>query len=245
MAGIHEPEWLAGPATPVNKLYLVERVNMTGRTDTPVRVNPDAWDEEYSRKGRLFGGSVFTLPGLLPGPDVLELGCGDGKTLSAMVHRDWKVTTLDFSSRAVVLARDAAGLSADIVIGDARAIPFRPETFDAVFAHHILGHMNQGDREEISREIFLVIRPGGNLYFNDFSTRDFRFGKGSETEPGTFRRGNGICTHYFTPGEVADLFSRLAVVSVDYRDWNMRIRGRNLPRSEVTAVFKKCRTPKG
>jgi SAM-dependent methyltransferase len=240
LAGIHEPEPPGRSFQPVNKLYLVKRVNMTGRTDIPVRENPGAWDAEYSRKGRLFGGSVFTLPGLLPCTDVLELGCGDGKTLSAMVQRGWKVTALDLSARAIVLARDAAGLPANLVIGDARAVPFRPETFDAVFAHHILGHMKEGDRDTISRGICRVIRPGGNLYFNDFSTRDFRFGKGSETEPGTFRRGNEICTHYFTPSEVADLFSRLAVVSVDYRDWTMRIRGRDLPRSEVTAVFRKC-----
>ena len=162
-----------------------------------------------------------------------------------MIHRGWKVTTLDFSSRAVLLARDAGGISADLVIGDARAVPFRPETFDAVFAHHVLGHMQRGDREEIAREIFRVIRPGGNLYFNDFSTADFRFGKGCETEPGTFRRGNGICTHYFTVDEVTDLFSCFAVISVDYRDWTMRIRGRNLPRSEVAAVVGKCRTPEG
>ena len=180
---------------------------MNGRTDTLVRENPDAWDEEYSRKGRLFGGAVFTLPDLLPGLAVLELGCGSGKTLSAMVHRGWKVTALDFSSRAVILSRDAAGISADLVIGDARAVPFRAETFDAVFAHHILGHMNGAERETIGREIVRVIRPGGNLYFNDFSTGDFRFGKGCETEPGTFMRKNGICTHYFTIGEATDLFS--------------------------------------
>ncbi len=203
------------------------------------------WDEEYSRKGRLFCGTVPAVPDFLPGPDVLELGCGNGRTLSALIHRGWKVTALDFSLRAVTLARQAAGTCPvpGLVIADARTIPFRPSSFDAVFANHILGHATRSDRETIAHEIYRILRPGGNLYFNDFSTADFRFGRGHETEPGTFRKGNGISTHYFTIDEVIDLFSRFALVSVDSRDWVMRIRGRDLVRSEVTAVFRRSDLP--
>jgi hypothetical protein len=78
------------------------------------------------------------------------------------------------------------------------------------------------------------------MYFRDFSTRDFRYGRGKETETGTFTRKNGITTHYFTNEEEMTLFSGLAVLSLVQHQWEMRVRGMNLPRAEIVAEFKKC-----
>ena len=52
--------------------------------------------------------------------------------------------------------------------------------------------------------------------FSGFLNRDFRYGQGNETEPGTFLRGNGIQTHYFTGQEVVDLFTGFCAESTGY-----------------------------
>ncbi len=201
----------------------------------------DPWDADYLRKGSLFGGTPHPLPPFPAGSRVLELGCGNGKSLSAMVHRDWIVTAIDFSPRAALLARPLArqGSGSDVAVADARKIPFRDRSFDMVVASHILGHGDTAGRERIAREIFRVMRPGGQLWFCDFSTRDFRFGSGSETETGTFLRGNAIMTHYFTETEVRDLFPGLVPLSLSHDEWVLRVRGKEYLRSEVSALFRK------
>ena len=200
---------------------------------------PGAWEEDYTRRGMLWGGIIHDLPGLPHGSPVLELGCGNGKAVLAMIHRGWDVTAIDFSSRAVALCRQVFPdpMHSPVMVADARWSPFKNAMFGAVFAIHIIGHMEASDRLSIADEIMRVLRPGGLVYFCEFSTGDFRFGKGCETEKSTFRRGNNIITHYFSEREVLDLFSPLTPVSVNTRRWPMRVGGWNLERSEITAVF--------
>jgi SAM-dependent methyltransferase len=45
----------------------------------------DAWDTGYRTRGRIWGGSPGFIPPLPASGRVLELGCGDGKTLSFLV----------------------------------------------------------------------------------------------------------------------------------------------------------------
>jgi len=203
--------------------------------------NRNWWDEDYRLKGNLYGGSPHPLPSLPAGARVLELGCGNGKSLSAMIHRGWLVTAIDFSIRAVQLAQVTSrqGTGADVAVADGRAIPFRDGSFDAVTACHVLGHSEMIDRRRMAAECCRVIRPGGQLWVRDFSTRDFRAGTGRETEPGTRVRGNGILTHYFTETEVTDLFSGLVPVSLQQDEWLLRVRGKDHCRSEIVAIFKK------
>ena len=201
----------------------------------------DFWDADYRQKGRLYGGSPRQLPAFPAGTRVLELGCGDGKSLSAMIAHGWDVTAIDFSSRAIQLAREVAGkgTGAALAVADAGTLPFPARVFDAVVAIHILGHSDEEGRTRIAQEIFRVIRPGGWLWFACFSQQDFRYGNGMETEPGTYLRGNGIPNHYFTDEEVSGLFSGFVVESLQRVEWVLRVRGKEHPRSEIEAVFRK------
>jgi SAM-dependent methyltransferase len=45
----------------------------------------DAWETGYRTRGRVWGGSPGLVPGFRAEGRVLELGCGDGKTLSYLV----------------------------------------------------------------------------------------------------------------------------------------------------------------
>ena len=199
--------------------------------------NQNAWERDYSSRGRLWGGGVRGLPQLPEGASVLELGCGDGKTLAAMPG-GWKIAALDISPQALRLSRKIMP-DAKLIQADARLLPFRENSFDAVFAFHVTGHQLLQEREALAREVARVLVRGGKLFFREFGTEDMRNGQGDEVEESTFRRGSGVLTHYFTEREVEELFCDLIPISVGLHCWKQRVRGVDLARAEVEAVFLK------
>ena len=62
-------------------------------------------------------------------------------------------------------------------------------------------------------------------------------GAGLEVEEATFLRGAGVITHYFTESETEELFCPLVPASIESVRWKMRVRGVDLVRSQVEAVF--------
>lgn len=234
-----------------------------------------AWNREYREKGRIWRGAPAKLPELPAGSRVLELGCGNGKTLAAMLRRSWRIAALDISTLALRLGRDLAEeascrrdpdrrdpstsfgptapleppssrvssnhryhpVGPDFVAADAIQLPFREGAFDAVIAFHVLGHLLEGDRRRAAGEAARVLKGGGMLFFLEFGVEDMRAGKGEEVEPMTFKRGGGVITHYFSEGEVIELFDILRLASIRTDSRLTRIRGVDHHRSEVAAQF--------
>jgi len=201
--------------------------------------NPErnAWDRDYRQRGRLWGGAKRIIPDLPAGSRVLEIGCGNGKTLAAMLHQPWQTVALDISSRAAEIAMSDSRGFADVLVADACQLPFKDDSFDAVLAFHITGHLLSDGRRLMASESARVLRPGGKLFFRDFGADDMRSGQGREVEPKTYKRGEGILTHYFTEKEAVKLFSMLRPESIRTHAWKMRIRGQDLLRSEIEACL--------
>ena len=97
---------------------------------------------------------------------VLELGCGPGwlwKENLDRVPAEWDVVLSDFSPGMLDQAREnTKGHTFAFELVDAQAIPFEDETFDAVFANHMLYHVP--DRAKAFFEIHRVLKPGGYFY---------------------------------------------------------------------------------
>jgi ubiquinone/menaquinone biosynthesis C-methylase UbiE len=196
-----------------------------------------AWDKDYNRQGRLWGGSLQRQHTLSPGSTVLELGCGDGKTLASM-PTNLRITALDVSHEALRLCHRFAK-QAELIQADARCLPFRDGSFESIFAFHVTGHMLFYEREALACEVSRVLAHGGRLFFREFGTEDMRYGNGEEKENGTFQRGSGIITHYFIESEVKSLFGDLEITSISKHQWKMRIKGKYMIRSEIEAIFLK------
>jgi SAM-dependent methyltransferase len=199
-----------------------------------------AWDAGYYTSGRKYGGAPPYLPVLFPGARVLEAGCGDGKSLLAMADREWDIVALDFSREAIRISSGHHALhNVTFIEADARAMPFTRETFDAVFLSHLLGHIALKERCRVAEEAERVLIPGGVVFLRVFSVRDFREGRGSLVEPQTYRRGDGIVTHYFSGEEVESLFPGLTLIVLKTIEWPMKVKGELLIRSEIAAEFRK------
>lgn len=160
----------------------------------------EVWEREYRSPNPLWRGPPPEA--VLDEGRVLELGCGNGKTLAALAGRT-EAVGLDHSINA--LRSCPAGPS--LVRGDALHLPFRDGSFDAVLMHHLLQHLLADEREAAASEALRVLRPGGTLSVRTFSVRDMRFGKGADVERHTYRRGSGIFYHYFEADELRTLLS--------------------------------------
>jgi ubiquinone/menaquinone biosynthesis C-methylase UbiE len=217
---------------------------MTGEGSGQNKTDLGPWDILYRTKREVWRGQPAKLPRLPEGSRVLELGCGNGKTLRGMLKMPWRITAVDISPTAVeicrVMAKGMKGQGGlDLLTADARALPFRPGSFDAVFAFHVIGHVYFADRQEMVKEVSRVLVPGGRMFFRDFSVADFRFGSGKEVETGTFMRGDGVITHYFTREELSGLFRELTTVSISPAVWYQRVGAERKKRSEFEAVLEK------
>jgi ubiquinone/menaquinone biosynthesis C-methylase UbiE len=199
-----------------------------------------AWERGYRRSGRKYGGAPPDLPSLLPGARVLEAGCGDGKSLLAMPGRGWEIVATDFSREAIRISSGHQILcNVGFIQADARALPFRRESFDAVFLYHLLGHIPGKGRSLVASETERILVPGGAVFLRVFSVRDFRKGSGDLVEPNTYLRGDGVLTHYFLREEIESLFPGLILTAIRDDDWSMKVRGVQLIRSEIVAHFRK------
>ncbi len=176
-----------------------------------------AWEKDYHTRGSLWRGpfSSFSFCNYLPlGAKVLELGCGDGKTLSSLCTGGFKVTGIDVSPSAIKLAKRKVGRKARLIAGDVCELPFEDNCFDAVVAVHIFDHLSEKERKKAVREAKRVLKKSGLVFFQGFSLNDHRFGNGEEVEKNTFRKKNNVWYHYFSVGEVEKLFAGFEAVEI-------------------------------
>ena len=197
----------------------------------------ESWDADYRRRGRLYGGGV-RLPPVPEGARVLELGCGDGRTLAALAARPGTSVGLDLSPAALALCRPAPGSPAPLLVrGDARRLPFRDGSFDAVLLLHVLGHGRAAERRAMVAEAVRVTSPEGRLHLRVFSREDLRAGAGREVEDGSRLRSTGVLTHYFTEDEISSLFGSCRPLHLETVRWHLRVRGADLLRAEIEGAF--------
>ncbi|WBB75731.1 methyltransferase domain-containing protein [Micromonospora sp. WMMD1128] len=109
------------------------------------------------------------------GDRVLDVGCGPGKPGVHLVRRTGAdLVGISVSTRDVELANERAhaeGVADRAVfqVADATALPFPPDSFDAVLMLESIVHIP--DRTRALTQAARVLRPGGRLALTDFVLR--------------------------------------------------------------------------
>ncbi len=98
--------------------------------------------------------------------DVLETGCGNANAMVAFARQRHPRRLAGVDVDPVLLARaranlDAAGVVAELVEADVRALPFPDASFDVVLDFGTLWHIAR--QVDALHEIARVLRPGGLL----------------------------------------------------------------------------------
>jgi len=182
-----------------------------------IAVARESWQRLYSKRGLQYGGSgeISKLRHLLRKDSlVLDAGCGDGKMTEALARLS-DVVGCDFSREALLKLRDQRGRDIDVnlVECDITHLPFSEEKFDLISCVHTLSHLHSEERKLAAEMISRSVKRGGYVFVEVFGRGDLRFGEGEEVEAFSFRRGDGISTHYFQEEEVHSLFRDIQLVS--------------------------------
>lgn len=201
--------------------------------------NKDLWESQYLKKGEVWRGRS-ELPFDIKKGRVLELGCGNGKTVSALMSAGIEPICLDISRNALVECAKTVGPSPfPFVEGDMTSLPFADDAFDSIICFHVLEHLTEEERRDAMNEIERTLKKDGKLYVQSFSVNDMRYGKGTKIEEDTFERGDGIRYHYFHDGELETLFGGFAPVTIKHKVIEKRYRGQTMYRDVVQIEFLK------
>ncbi len=109
--------------------------------------------------------------GTTPGMRVLDVAAGTGTSSRAWADAGVEVVPLDFSQGMVAQGKKQ-NPDLPFVVGDATALPFADETFDAVTISY--GLRNVGDTDAALGEFYRVTKPGGRVVICEFSRPTWR-----------------------------------------------------------------------
>ena len=93
--------------------------------------------------------------------DVLDVGCGNGAYLTKFVAAagNRRVTGVDLSFDMLLSARQRVGAKCRLLSANVSRLPFKPESFDFIFASHVLQFVV--DIEGVIAEFARCLRAGG------------------------------------------------------------------------------------
>jgi ubiquinone/menaquinone biosynthesis C-methylase UbiE len=131
--------------------------------------------------GRMRRGLLVQM-GDLRDKTILDVGSGTG-TMSVMMKQAYpsaNVTGLDGDPQILEIARSKAqslGIEIQFDQGMSFELPYPDVSFDVVLTSMMLHHLTREDKQNTAREIYRVLRPGGQLFGADFAAPRSSFGK--------------------------------------------------------------------
>lgn len=124
------------------------------------QTNSAGYERHFARLTRQTVPATLDAAGVVSGARVLDVCTGPGMLAEAALERGTKAVGLDFSSEAIEIAKRNVP-KAEFHQGDAQALPFEDDSFDAVVCGYGIIHVP--NPEKVLGEMRRVLRPGGRI----------------------------------------------------------------------------------
>lgn len=160
--------------------------------------------------------------------DVLDFGCGLGRHAIYFAKSGFSVSAFDLSAEGVASLNTWAEkeqLHIPTECCDMQELPYADDSFDAVFAYHVISHTDSVGITKILAEMRRVLRSGGEAFLtlcskDTWSFRDAGYPKHDENTVIKTAEGPeyGIPHFYVDMDDVERLFSGMELISVRHID---------------------------
>ena len=188
------------------------------------------WEAIYAREGRVFD---EPFPGYSAVAQkfsrnscrrILDLGCGNGRHVVALVKDGFEVVGLDISSSGLRLTGEwlkDEKLEADLVAADFRQhLPLVGECFDGLLSTQVIHHAMIAEVRLAIGEIWRVLKKGGIAFVTVAGRTHADLGY-EEVEPATFipltGTEKGLPHHIFSESELCLEFGAFQVEQLERR----------------------------
>ncbi len=157
-----------GPLT-----YVKEQATERADLDTALARIPEAdafFDRQLKRMAPFFK--------LEPPATVLDVGAAQGVSLTALAKRGFHAVGVEPWEPAIAVSRELGretGYELRIKPGVAESIPYEDNSVDFVNAYSVLEHVD--DPDQVFREAYRVLKPGGAFFFSTTSALGPRQGE--------------------------------------------------------------------
>lgn len=112
--------------------------------------------------------------------NVLDLGAGLGRHSIFFAKQGFNVSAIDISEYGMNNLKEWAEgekLNIDIKVGDMNKLPYEDNTFDCLFAYHVISHTDTEGAKNILSEIKRILKPGGEIYTSMCSKDSWEYTK--------------------------------------------------------------------
>lgn len=163
---------------------------------------------------------------------VLEVGAGAGNTAFPILANNknpkLKLHACDFSKKAVEVMRSHEEYNTDFMQADVwdaagEGLPpgLEEGSVDVVLMIFIFSALSPKQWEQAVRNIYRVLKPGGEVCFRDYGRGDLaqvRFKKGRYLEENFYIRGDGTRVYFFEKDELAQIWTGTSATVDDAKD---------------------------
>jgi len=159
---------------------------------------------------------------------VLDFGCGLGRHSIFFAKQGFDVSAFDLSVEATEHLKSWAekeNLSIDIINADMLQLPYYDNSFDAIFAYHVISHTDSVGIKKIINEISRVLKIGGEVFLTlcskeSWSFKDAGYPRVDENTVIKTDEGpeKGVPHFYVSLDDIFNLFANYDIERIRYID---------------------------
>jgi len=160
--------------------------------------------------------------------DLLDLGTGLGRHAIYFSKQGFNVTAMDISDYAVQYLRTWAAKENQLVnaeVGDMLSLNYSNQSFDCIFAYHVISHTDSIGIKKTIAEIERVLKPNGEVYLSFCSKESTEFieNKSNKLDKNTIisRDGfeKGIPHFYADLNDIKELLANFKIELIKHTEY--------------------------
>ena len=138
--------------------------------------------QKWIVRDKRYKGRLIEQAQIQPGMRVMDLGCGTGKLaiMAKQAQPNAEVVGLDADPEMLKMAyakNNQEKLDVKFEVGFTNNLPYPDASFDRVLSSIMIHHLKTPDKEKTAREIYRVLKAGGQLHVIDFGKPRTLYGK--------------------------------------------------------------------